>query len=46
MATAQIKTLYPTPDTEAATAPSSNVAVQLDGVLKRFGNSIALQKVS
>lgn len=46
MATAQIKTLYPTPDTEAATAPRSNVAVQLDGVLKRFGNSIALQKVS
>ncbi|MCW1938802.1 ABC transporter ATP-binding protein [Pseudomonas sp. MDMC_285] len=46
MATAQIKTLYPTSDTEAATAPRSNVAVQLDGVLKRFGNSIALQKVS
>ncbi|TLX59030.1 ABC transporter ATP-binding protein [Stutzerimonas nosocomialis] len=46
MATAQIKTLPPAPDTRAPSSPRINTAVQLDGVLKRFGDSVALQKVS
>ncbi|MBA1272916.1 ABC transporter ATP-binding protein [Stutzerimonas azotifigens] len=46
MATAQIKPLPPALDTRAPSSPRINTAVQLDGVLKRFGDSIALQKVS
>lgn len=47
MATAQIKSFTPAtaPDISAS-RPGVNIAVQLDGVLKRFGDSIALHKVS
>lgn len=47
MATAQIKNFTPATDPDiSASRPGVNIAVQLDGVLKRFGDSIALHKVS
>ncbi|GGK06582.1 ABC transporter ATP-binding protein [Pseudomonas matsuisoli] len=47
MAIAQIKPSTPAVQPSAAAdKPRINTAVQLDGVLKRFGDSIALQKVS
>lgn len=47
MATAQIKSFPPTTSEHASSsAPRVNVAVQLDNVLKQFGDSIALHKVS
>jgi putative spermidine/putrescine transport system ATP-binding protein len=47
MATAQIKSFTPAADPDiSASRPGVNIAVQLDGVLKRFGDSIALHKVS
>jgi putative spermidine/putrescine transport system ATP-binding protein len=47
MAIAQIKPLEPTTVAVNPTAaPKINIAVQLDNVLKRFGDSIALHEVS
>ncbi|QGZ31274.1 polyamine ABC transporter ATP-binding protein [Stutzerimonas stutzeri] len=46
MATALIKPVSSTYDTETSMSSRTCTAVQLDGVLKRFGHSIALQKVS
>lgn len=46
MATAQIQPALPTAAPAVPSAARPTLAVQLDGVLKRFGNSIALQKVS
>jgi putative spermidine/putrescine transport system ATP-binding protein len=47
MATAQIKTFEPAPaPADRAEAPKINIAVQLDRVLKRFGDSTALHEVS
>ncbi|MBD1550313.1 ABC transporter ATP-binding protein [Pseudomonas typographi] len=47
MATAQINSLEPaTVAAACAATPRINVAVQLDNVLKRFGDSIALHEVS
>ncbi|OCR25872.1 ABC transporter ATPase [Pseudomonas syringae] len=47
MATAPIKSFTLAIDADPLSSPPrSNVAVQLDGVLKRFGDSIALHKVS
>ena len=39
-------TSFPQPDVLHPVANKANVAVQLDGVLKRFGDAIALHKIS
>jgi len=39
-------TPFPQPDVLHPVASKANVAVQLDGVLKRFGDAIALHKIS
>ncbi len=39
-------TPFPQPDVLHPVAHKANVAVQLDGVLKRFGDAIALHKIS
>src|SRR5476649_2102162 len=47
MTTAQLNTVTRSHGTEtSAPARPSNIAVQLDGVLKRFSNSVALHQVS
>ena len=45
MVSAEI-TRFPQPDMPRLAVKSSNIAVQLDGVLKKFGDAIALHKIS
>ena len=45
MVSAEI-TRFPQPDMPRPAVKSSNIAVQLDGVLKKFGDAIALHKIS
>jgi len=45
MVSAEVTT-FPQPETLHPVANKANVAVQLDGVLKRFGDAIALHKIS